>query len=261
VTLTTPQIPNSDPDAWLRRFRPAPEAAVQLICFPHAGGAASFFLPVAAALAPQIDVIAVQYPGRQDRRHEPFIQDIGSLADHIHAALLPSTDRPLAFFGHSMGAVTAFEVAMRLERDHGTGPVRLFVSGRRAPSVRRNESVHQQTDEGIIAELRTLSGTNAQLLEDDEIVQMILPAIRADYRAIETYRGKEGDSVRCPLSVLLGDDDPHVSPDEARQWDKHTTGVLDYHEFSGGHFYLTEHQAKVNGLISEQLLGRPVPQV
>jgi surfactin synthase thioesterase subunit len=256
VTLPTTQTPDGDPDAWLRRFRPAPEAAVQLVCFPHAGGAASFFLPVAAALAPRIDVMAVQYPGRQDRRHEPFVQDIGTLADHIHAALLPYTDRPLAFFGHSMGAVTAFEVAMRLERDHGTGPVRLFVSGRRAPSVRRDEAVHLRTDEGIIAELRTLSGTNAQLLEDDEIVQMILPAIRADYRAIEMYRGKDGDSVRCPVTVLVGDDDAHVTPDEARQWGTHTTGELDFHEFPGGHFYLTQHQAKVAGLLSDQLVGR-----
>ncbi|MDO0923997.1 alpha/beta fold hydrolase [Streptomyces sp. TG1A-8] len=255
MTVTSPHVPLSDPGAWLRRFRPAPDAAVQLVCFPHAGGAASYYMPVAAALAPRIDVVAVQYPGRQDRRHEPFVEDIGVLADHIHAALVTCADRPMAFFGHSMGAVTAFEVAMRLERSHGTGPVRLFVSGRRAPGTRRQEAVHLRTDEGILAELRALSGTNEQLLQDDEMVQMIMPAIRADYRAIESYRGSEGDVVRCPVTVLVGTEDPQVTPDEARLWSSHTTGPFDYREFSGGHFYLADHQKEINALLTERLLG------
>ncbi|MFF8911273.1 thioesterase II family protein [Streptomyces olivaceoviridis] len=255
MTVNSPHIPLSDPDAWLRRFRPAPDAAVQLVCFPHAGGAASYYMPVAAALAPRIDVIAVQYPGRQDRRHEPFVEDIGALADQIHAALATCTDRPMAFFGHSMGAVTAFEVALRLERNHGTGPVQLFVSGRRAPRTRRHEAVHRRTDEGILAELRTLSGTNEQLLEDDELVRMIMPAIRADYRAIEGYRGSESDVVGCPVTVLVGTEDPQVTSGEGRLWSSHTTGPFDYREFSGGHFYLTDHQEEINALLAERLLG------
>jgi surfactin synthase thioesterase subunit len=260
VTQPTTQTLNRDPEAWLRRFHPSPEAATQLVCFPHAGGAASFYLPVAAALAPRIDVMAVQYPGRQDRRQEPCVEDIETLADHIHAALLPRTDRPLALFGHSMGAVTAFEVARRLQRDPGVAPVRLFVSGRRAPSSHRDESVHLRDDNGIIAELRSLSGTNTQILDDEELLQMVLPAIRADYRAIETYPGT-ADAVSCPITVLVGDDDPHVTTAEARQWKAHTTGGFDYQEFTGGHFYLTQHQARLNSLMSDQLLRPAAPQL
>lgn len=262
MTHSTQQIPTGGAAAWLRRFQPASRAATQLVCFPHAGGAASFYLPVAAAHAPHLDVIAVQYPGRQDRRNEPFIEDIHLLADHITAALLPETTRPMAFFGHSMGSVLAYEVALRLERDHGASPVRLFLSGRRAPSLRRQEAVHKTDNAGLIAELHSLSGTNTALLEDEEVLEMILPAVRADYHAIETYPGRpEGVTVSCPITVLVADDDPHVAPDEARLWAEHTSGAMDLRLFTGGHFYLQKQHAQVNAIIARELLSQPVPRL
>ena len=105
-------------------------------------------------------------------------------------------DRPLTFFGHSMGAVVAFEVARRME-DAGNGPVRLFASGRRAPSRTREENVHLRDDDGLVAELRALSGTAAQFLADEELLHMILPAIRSDYTAVETYRCDPGATRIC----------------------------------------------------------------
>lgn len=250
--------PTADDGLWCRRFHPAPDADRRLVCFPHAGGSASFYHPVSAALSPGVDVIAVQYPGRQDRRREPAIDDICLLADQIADALGTWSDRPLTFFGHSMGALVAFEVARRLERN-GDGPLRLFASGRRAPSMYRDEQVHRRDDDGLIAELRALSGTDSRVLDDDEMLRMVLPALRSDYKAVETYRSEPASAVRCPVTVLVGDDDPKTSLDEARSWDAHTTGDFDLRVFPGGHFYLADRPEEVMTVLSDHFTSAALP--
>ncbi|MDI5968716.1 thioesterase II family protein [Streptomyces sp. SL13] len=237
---------------WIRRFHPAPAAGERLVCFPHAGGSASFFLPVSTALSPGVEVLAVQYPGRQDRRAEPGIPSVPDLADRIAQALTGWDDKPLTFFGHSMGAAVAFEVARRMEAE-GRGPVRLFASGRNAPSRPRDENVHLRDDAGLIAELRKLNGTDSSLLEDEELLAMILPATRSDYTAIETYRCAEETQVACPVTVLVGDDDPKTTLDDARAWKLHTTGPFDMRIFNGGHFYLSRRSAEVLAVLSEHV--------
>jgi surfactin synthase thioesterase subunit len=239
---------------WLRRFHPAPESRINLVCFPHAGGSASFYYPVSDALQPTLQVIALQYPGRQDRRLEPFLHTISDFADEAYLALKPLAGQPIAFFGHSMGATIAFEVAQRMKHHLGVSPVTLFASGRRAPSRHRDENVHQRSDDGLVAEMQLLSATDAQLLGDPEMLQMILPAIRSDYHAVETYRYSLGPKLSCPIIALIGDSDSRVTIDEAQAWDQHTTGDFELQTFSGGHFYLASHQAAVINLISDHLL-------
>ncbi|MET9294004.1 alpha/beta fold hydrolase [Streptomyces sp. NPDC003077] len=239
--------------SWIRRYHPAPDAGVRLVCLPHAGGSASYWFPMSAALSPRIDVLSVQYPGRQDRLNEPCRESVSELADEVTEALLPFTDRPLALFGHSMGATIGFEVARRLER-RGIVPAALFASGRRAPSRHRDEDVHRRGVDGIVEELRRLDGTDPRALEDPELLGMILPAVRADYRAVETYRYAPGPPLSCPVHVLVGDADPRVTVDEARAWQSHTTRGCDLHVFSGGHFYLADHQPEILRLVSTHLL-------
>jgi surfactin synthase thioesterase subunit len=236
-------------NAWIRRFHPAPHASSRLLCLPHAGGSASFFRGLARSLAPEVEVLAVQYPGRQDRRAEPPIGNITGLADGVHAALTGWTDLPTAIFGHSMGAAVAFETALRLTGD-GVTPLAIFASGRRAPSRHRQEAVHQLDDDGILAELRQLGGTEAEFLDDPEIRQMILPAVRSDYQAIETYHCQPGATVRCPILVMVGADDPKTSLAEARDWDAHTSAQCELKVFPGGHFYLNQHASAVTELVS-----------
>jgi surfactin synthase thioesterase subunit len=245
--LTTTQ------QAWIRRFHPAPGAAVRLVCFPHAGGSASFFVPVSARLAPAVDVFAVQYPGRQDRRAEPNIGSIAGLADEIHRALDGLLDGPTAFFGHSMGAVLAYEVALRRQAAGRAPLLRLYASGRRAPSLYRAEALHQRGEESIIAELRQLDGTGAGLLDDPDVLAMIMPAIRSDYRAIEMYRHTPGQALSCPVTAIIGDSDPRVSAAEAQPWAGHTTGPFDLRSFPGGHFYLVDQGPQVIELIRGDL--------
>ncbi|HET6501548.1 MAG TPA: alpha/beta fold hydrolase [Amycolatopsis sp.] len=238
--------------AWIRRFQPADDAGVRLICLPHAGGSATYYLPVAKALSPTVDVLALQYPGRQDRHNERCVDSMDELADLVAAELADWTDRPFAVFGHSLGATLGFEVTRRLEAA-GTPPVMLFASGRRAPSRPRDERIHLRADDGLVAELRTLSGTDARILDNDEIVRMFLPALRADYKAVETYRYRPGPPLTCPIFTLVGDDDPKVTLDEARSWGEHTTGEFEFRAFRGGHFYLDAHAREVIDLISARL--------
>ncbi|MFB8408822.1 thioesterase II family protein [Streptomyces albidoflavus] len=249
---------NEDNGLWIRRFQPRDDAAVRLVCLPHAGGSASFYFPMAKAVPAGIDVLAVQYPGRQDRRSEPGVTDLHTLADQVTEALLPWTDRPLALFGHSMGSSLGYEVARRLEERHNVVPAHLFASGRRAPSRYVHETVHQRDDDGLIAELKRLSGTDSQVLGDEELLRMVLPAIRADYEAAETYRERPSAPLRSPVTVLTGDTDPKVTLDQARAWAGHTEGSFGCHVFPGGHFYLANHQPQIVRIIADQLLGARV---
>ncbi|MFI5908334.1 thioesterase II family protein [Dactylosporangium sp. NPDC051541] len=243
---------NPTADAWLRRYHPHDDAPVRLVCFPHAGSSAPYFLPMAAGLSAAVDVLSVQYPGRQERRHEPLIDNVDTLADRCTEVLRPALDRPFALFGHSLGATVAFEVARRLEAE-ARGPVHLFASGRRAPSRNRDESVHRRDDDGIIAEMRSLSGTDTRVFAEEELLRMVLPILRNDYKAAETYEYRDGPLLRCPITVLTGHDDPKVSVEEAEAWREHTAGRSVLHVYGGGHFFLAEHISAVLALVGASL--------
>ncbi|MGN9796072.1 thioesterase II family protein [Streptomyces sp. OZ13] len=237
---------------WFRNYRPAPDAPLRLVCLPHAGGAATFYHPVAQALSPRIEVLAVQYPGRQDRREEPAVTDIAVLADTIAEALAPRTDRPYALFGHSMGATVAFEAARRLEAA-GHGPAALFVSGRRAPCLDREGDLQPRTDEEVVAEIRALNGTGAELLDDAEVLDMILPALRADYAAVRRYRYSDGPALRCPVTAFTGDSDPKASAADVGAWAGHTGSAFELRVLPGGHFFLVDQQHAVLRTVEHHL--------
>ncbi|MBE1876186.1 thioesterase II family protein [Myceligenerans pegani] len=242
---------------WFRRFAPEAEGRLRLLCFPHAGGAASTYSTLSRALAPHLDVLSVQYPGRQDRRNEPLVAEIEDLAARI-ADRLP--DGPYAFFGHSMGAVVAYEVA-RLLAD--TGPVRMFVSGRAAPSVPNSRFVHRMDDRGLISDVRFLRGMGSSVLDDPDVLAMVLPVLRADYTAIETYRWTPGPPLEVPVTVLVGDEDPLVDARQARAWEEHTTGELTLRPYPGGHFYLEDQPQRVARDLLDDLgvtVAGPSPQ-
>ncbi|MFI2765515.1 thioesterase II family protein [Streptomyces echinatus] len=224
-------------EKWIRRFHPTPQARIRLACFPHAGGSASFFFNTSRALSPAIDVFAVQYPGRMDRHTEPFVDDMSRLADQVTDSLLPFTDRPLALFGHSMGATLSFEVARRLER-RGVSPRALVVSGRPAPHRLRERTLHLGTDEQLVAEITRLNGTLPSFLDDEDLLHMWLPVIRNDYKIIETYRYEPGPPLNVPLFAHVGLADPKAKVEDVRVWAEHTTGPFELHTHPGGHFYL-----------------------
>ena len=237
---------------WFRAYRRAP-GGVPLFCFPHAGGAASYFHSWSAPLAPDIEVLAVQYPGREDRTAEPCVTDIADLADQIHAALGPSLPERFAFFGHSMGAILAFEVARRIARQAGRGPAHLFVSGRAAPPRNRHRNLHRAGIPALIAELRSLGGTDPRVLDDSEVLELIMPTVLADYTASETYQFEPGLPLSCDITAMTGDRDWATTTGDAAGWSAHTTGAFNLRVYPGGHFYLNDCRAQVLEMISSSL--------
>jgi surfactin synthase thioesterase subunit len=241
---------------WVRRFHPSSEATTRLVCFAHAGGSASFFHPLSARFSPVTDVVSLQYPGRQDRHREPCVDDIGELADRVTAELSGLPPLPTVFFGHSMGALVGFETARRLEaRDDPAAPRALLASGRRAPGTHRAgrpDGVHRFDDRRLLRELELLGGPDMAAL-DEEFLALALPAIRADYRAVESYGVHPDAEVGCPVVALTGEDDPRTTVDEADAWRRHTRGDFSIQVYPGGHFFLVDHAAAVGGEIGRWL--------
>jgi surfactin synthase thioesterase subunit len=245
---------SGDSKLWIRRFHPAPDSAIRLVCLPHAGGSASFFHPVSQTLSPKTEVLAVQYPGRQDRRGEPCVDRIPELADRLLDLIADGAGRPLALFGHSMGALLAFELAGLLEREAGIEPAVLFVSGHRAPSqTGSGEHAHLLDDEDLIAVVERLGGSDARVLGDAELRHLLLPAIRSDFKAAETYRPGRTRVLSSPINAMVGDADPMASVQDARAWKQHTTGEFDLRVFPGGHFYLGDRAPEVIQHIADRL--------
>ncbi|MFB6850433.1 thioesterase II family protein [Streptomyces sp. NPDC056373] len=226
---------------WFRRFGDAEPDALRLICFPHAGGAASAYVPLSRLLRPHVEVRAVQYPGRQDRRMETPVADIGELAAAVAQKLQDEeTAAPYAFFGHSMGALIAYESARILEERGARPPRRLFLSARGAPGPRRSPHDALPDDEAILAAVRRLGGTGVALLDDPELVAMVLPALRADYAALAAYSWTPREPLHMPVTVLCGDADPVVPVEEAAGWRAFTRAETEVRVFPGGHFYVDQ---------------------
>ncbi|MBG0856964.1 thioesterase [Streptomyces spinoverrucosus] len=236
---------------WLRRFAPsaaeqrAADDAPQLICFPHAGGAASAYLPLARALGPTLDVLAAQYPGRQDRRRERPVEDLTRLADALTEQVRRTATGPYALFGHSMGAVLAYEVARRLADHRSAGPVALILSGRGAPGPVPHPHDRLATDEEILRAVRRLGSSAGAVLDDPELRELAMPALRADYAALGSYVWTPGPQLTVPVTVLVGDSDPVVDVAQAEAWSHFTTASTRTLVFAGGHFFLDQHLPQV----------------
>ncbi|WP_327232565.1 alpha/beta fold hydrolase [Streptomyces sp. NBC_01317] len=248
---------------WFRRFAEAGPGAVRLVCFPHAGGSASVYVPLARRLSagaggpgavgvpggPGVDVLAVQYPGRQDRRNEAGPAGIVELAGRIAGELGAAPGGPYAFFGHSMGALLAYESARALAAAGAPLPVRLFLSARGAPGPFPDRHDVLAGDREILAAVRSLGGTGAAVLADPELVEMALPALRADYRALASYRWGGGAPLEIAVSVLAGREDPVVAVEEAARWREFTRAGFELEVFPGGHFFLDQNLDAVAGLV------------
>ncbi|MFF7987963.1 thioesterase II family protein [Streptomyces sp. NPDC007901] len=241
---------------WLRRYHSADAAACRLLVLPHAGGSASFYHPLSARLASSLDVLVVQYPGRHERRREAAVTDLLAMADHVVQALLAQpTSLSTAVFGHSMGATLGFEVVRRLETFGVRVPV-LFASARRAPSRGRARWTPQGfSDERLLHEMAVLGGAQARVLEDRDVREMVMPAVRSDYQAVESYRFQPRPSPRVQGAVmaLTGESDPTTGPDDVTAWAEHTSGGFSQRTFHGGHFYLAEQWTDVAETIGERI--------
>jgi len=224
---------------WIRELRVSPLARTALVCLPHAGGCASFFRDWRVYLPLQYDLLAAQYPGREERYAEPCVDSMAELADGVAEALLSYAHLRLVLFGHSLGASLAYEVGCRLEA-RGVLPARLFASAHPAPHRPRSSNLHHQGDAALLDDVRRLARPGASLLDEPDLRDLFMPMLRGDYRIIETYRCETATPLQTPIDVLLPTQDSEISEDEAMAWQDLTQARLGILRVEGGHFYLQD---------------------
>ncbi|MFI9617119.1 thioesterase II family protein [Streptomyces sp. NPDC052023] len=246
-------VPTGLTSRWIRRHLPVGDPRIRLLCFPHAGGTASFFRSWPKHVPADVEVLSLRYPGREDRLNEPFIDTMEPLADAIAEALPPLLDRPLAFFGHSMGASIAHEVAVRLEARHGFTLHRLMVSARPAPQLLPAYDFDLGNDEALVADVRRLDKNSGAILDDPDLRELVLPAIRADYSLVRGYQPQDVRTVKSPIAAYVGDADPEVSTADVEGWNAVSAAGFRFRVFDGDHFYLVPHEKALVADVAEQL--------
>jgi medium-chain acyl-[acyl-carrier-protein] hydrolase len=235
---------------WLR---PDPSARFRLFCFPYAGGNAALFRRWRDQARPAFDLCPVQIPGRGNRSTEPPLRRFRPLCDMLAGELLPWLDVPFAFFGHSMGALIAFEMARHLRRNARPGPTHLFLSAAPAPRRPAPPQLHGLPEPALLAELGRLNGTPPRLLEHAEFMAMVLPLIRADLELYETHVYSSEDLLDCPISAFGGVADARVNRHDVTAWQHETRGPFSVRMFEGDHFFLHEARTPLLRAISEDL--------
>jgi medium-chain acyl-[acyl-carrier-protein] hydrolase len=209
-----------------------------LFCFPNAGAGASAFRPWADELSGLAEIVAIQPPGREWRHREAPLRSRTSLVRAIDEALRPWPAAPFAFYGHSVGAVVAFELARELRRRGAPLPVHLFVSGRRAPHLPDPDPLHALPEPRLIEKLRALGGTPDAVLSDPDMMALFLPILRADLAVNEAEEHRAEDALDCPISAFGGLSDPRASRAEIDAWRQHTRRAFALEMFPGGHFFV-----------------------
>ena len=228
---------------WFTFPRPNPHASLRLFCFPYAGGRASVFRLWPDNLPSTIEVCAVELPARGRRIKEHPIARLAPLAQSIAHSLPLCFDKPFVFFGHSMGALLSFEVARQLRRQYGRQPVQLIVSGRRAPQVPdKDPPTNSLPESDFVAELRRLNGTPKEVLEHAELLEFMLPILRADFEVNETYDYVAEPPLSCPITACGGLQDREVSRPDLDAWREQTNASFVLRMFPGDHFFLNAYQ-------------------
>lgn len=226
---------------------------VTLLCLPGAGGTPATYRGWSQSLAPDINVQPLAIPRPADGSAMPLRES----ADALAAKLSSQTGKPYAFFGHSLGAILAFETTRALLADGCPPPVRLFVCGSASPvlEARNGRGLYDLPDEEFLAEVAALGGLPSEITADEELRRAFLPGLRADYRMAETYMYEPGPPLPCPISVFRGQADPLVDPATVSLWDDHTTSEATVRTVPGDHFLLHDSAAFLHRAIRKDLRG------
>jgi len=244
-------VHTDDTDDWFTAGT-NPAGAMRLFLFPFAGGNASTFLPWQQLLGPRLELRVAQLPGRGVRLFDPPVAEMGELVARLTRAVTGLADRPFVFFGHSVGALIAFEVTRQLRRAGRPEPVSLWVSGAEGPRTRAvRRQLHDLDDAELIEALREYNGTAPEMLEDREMMELVLPGLRADFALNECYVYRAEPPLKQPIHLLLGDADPYVEEDRAAGWAWETSRPVQRHCYPGDHFFLYEHQQSIATLLAE----------
>jgi medium-chain acyl-[acyl-carrier-protein] hydrolase len=252
-------VPASTVSPWVVRPRPNAGAALRLFCFPHAGGGASAYRSWVFGAPASLEVCGVQLPGRESRWKEPRFRAVTEIVPQLVQGLSPWLDRPFAFFGHSLGALLAFETATALGVAGMRIPAHVFVSAHRAPHRHNPHApMRHLGDEAFILEMRQRYGGVPQaVLDSPELLALMLPCLRDDFTMFETYEHRMPAPLSVPVTALGGTADRFVTADELADWKRHTTGGFAVHQLPGDHFYLQDGRDAVIAIITAALAGSP----
>jgi len=243
-------------DSWIACRKPNPQARLRLFCFPYAGTGASIFRAWSDGLPADVEVCPVQFPGRGTRLMETPFTQLSPLVQALAQALVPLLDKPFAFFGHSLGALVGFELARHLRIQSGLQPVRLFVSADRAPQTPpRDRPIHALPEEEFLVELRRLNGIPGKVWEEADLMQIMLPVLRADFAVYETYVYSAEPPLSCPISIFGGLQDRRVSRGDLEAWRDQTSVSFSLRMFPGDHFFLNAAQSLLLQALSQELPG------
>lgn len=239
---------------WLTNYCRNPGASLRLFCFPYAGGGASVFRTWGESLPASVEVCPVELPGRETRLKEAPFTRLVSLVDALLPALLPHLDKPFALFGHSMGALVAFELARELSSQNAPGPVSLFVSGSGGPqTLGARPSLYDRSDPELRERLRRLNGTPKAVLDHEELMRLILPIIRADLAVCETYTYEDSAPLSCPILAFGGMQDRLVTPERLKAWGDQTRSAFSHWMLPGDHFFLHSAQRLLLWILAGEL--------
>lgn len=234
--IITPAI-NNPSDWFLREVQPR-SAQCRVFCFPYAGGSSAIYRGWHAALPASAEVIALQLPGRGGRYNVAPFTSITQLAARLADIIAPLMDRPCLFFGHSAGALIGYTLSVELSKRGAPLPHRLVLSAKRPPHLPRGETTYDLPTPQLVDKLRELSGTPPEILDNPEMLEIVLPTLRADLSLGETYRHEPVPPLPCLTSLMGGDGDAEVPIDALRQWDRYFQQTPTLHVFKGGHFFI-----------------------
>jgi len=240
---------------WFAYSKTNARAKLRLFCFPYAGGGAQIYRPWIKQLT-TIEVCPAQLPGRGNRIKEPLFTRLTSLVEEMLKEIPPYLDLPFAMFGHSMGAVIGFELARRIRDEHGVEPAHIFISARRAPQIPDNDPItYDLPGPEFIEELHRLQGTPKEVFENPELMQLMIPLLRADFEVCQTYEYKPTPPLKCPMTVFGGTKDQDVPRELLEPWRDLTTGPFVLRMFPGDHFFLHTHETEIMKVLSISVEG------
>lgn len=258
----TPQKFAGEKNRSLAYWTQKPDSRVRLFCFSYAGGAASLFRNWGSCLSRYIEVCPVQLPGREGRLPEQALVEMQTLIAMLSRDLLPLLDRPYALFGHSLGGLVAFELALAFEQAGAPNPVGLFVSACRAPTLRERNPIYRLPDTAFLDAIRGMNGTADEVFEHAELVKLLLPTLRADFHLNDTYVSHADRRLSCPIHVYCWKHDTEATAEELAGWKHQTRGATQSTTFDGGHFLLKsrpEHVlAALEATLQEYIVQRDV---
>jgi medium-chain acyl-[acyl-carrier-protein] hydrolase len=244
---------------WLIFSPPRNRPRLRLYCLPHAGGGAAVYAAWANLLPPDVELCRIQLPGRENRLREAPFDALLPLVEVVAQVLRPQLDLPFALFGHSMGALIAFELARQLRRDNGVTPAQLFVSGRWAPHwPSPDPALAQLPDAEFMAALRARYNNIPDVVANDpELLAIYVPLLRADVTLLDTYVYTSERALDCPIVALGGVDDARVPRASLEAWREHSTQPVVVQQFPGGHFYLQSERSALLNVLVQALIRTP----